>query len=266
MVVERSARRCLLCDRSFTGRTFLCRPCADRYRAKEVPIEIRRRFYEEIDRRYPSWSNTGGDYNPPAALLGTLAGYPRQSNVLEIGAGGGFNLLALEQLGFTRLFGLDLTQTSLPVAARRSPTAHLLAADAATLPFTDGSFDLLFSCDLIEHLPELEQHLAEARRVLRPGGAYLIKTPNRSAAEIYYRLAGLYDAYFWHPSMVSEDELRTVLRRHSFGSVFLSPEALTPAQLRKVPAPLRRFAKRLPLRQLPPQLRPHFEVVAPVIA
>lgn len=265
MVVERSARRCLLCERPFTGRTFLCRSCADRYRDKVIPIEVRRRFYEEIDRRYPAWSNTGGDYNPPARLLDALAGYSRQSQVLEIGAGGGFNLRALEMLGFTSLFGLDLAQTSLPVAAKRAPTAHLLAADAATLPFPDASFDLLFSCDLIEHLPELQRHLAEARRVLRPGGAYLIKTPNRAAAELYYRVAGLYDAYFWHPSMVSSTELRDRLRRHGFGCVFLEPNGLTPAQLRKVPAPQRRLATRLPVGQLPRRLQPHFEVIAPVI-
>lgn len=266
MVVERSERTCLLCDRPFRGRAFLCRSCADTYRGQAIPAEIRRRFYEAIDRHYPSWSNTCGDYNPPSGLLDALAGFPRNARVLEIGVGGGFNLAALEQLGFTSLYGLDLTSTSLTVAARRSPLSRLATADAASLPFQDGAFDVLLSCDLIEHLPEMDQHLAEARRVLRPGGAYLIKTPNRAMAEIYYRLAGLYDAYFWHPSMVSGYELRAVLRRQGFGCVFLQPDGLTPAQLRKVPEPIQNLAARLPTGRLPRRIQPHLEVIAPVIS
>lgn len=266
MVVERSERTCLLCDRPFRGRAFLCRECADTYRGQVVPAEIRRRFYEAIDRHYPSWSNTCGDYNPPARLLDALDGFPHSARVLEIGVGGGFNLAALEQMGFKRLYGLDLTSTSLGIAAGRSPAARLLAADAASLPFQNGAFDVLLSCDLIEHLPEIDQHLAEARRILRPGGAYLIKTPNRVMAEIYYRFAGLYDAYFWHPSMVSGDELLRLLRRHDFGCVFLEPDGLTPAQLRKVPGLLQQLAARLPIGRLPRQIQPHIEVIAPVIS
>jgi SAM-dependent methyltransferase len=263
MVVDRSSRACLLCGQPFTGRTFLCRDCAERYRGAPVPTAVRQQFYEAIDRVYPGWSNTYGHYNPPVGLLGFLMTLPRESRILEIGAGGGFTLSALGQAGFAHLTGLDLTSTTMAAMRARLPDVDLVAADAESLPLAGGSFDVLLSTDLVEHLPDLDRHLAEAARVLRPGGSYLIKTPNRLTAEVYYRLRGLYDAYFWHPSMCSPGELRAALARHGFSARFLPAPRLTDAQRRKIPvAALRPLAARVPVGWLPPVARPHLEVVA----
>ena len=62
-----------------------------------------------------------------------------------------------------------------------------LVADAHPLPFRDAAFDALFAGELIEHLPDPRPALAEFRRVLRPGGALILTTPNR------LRLANLAD-------------------------------------------------------------------------
>ena len=263
MVVDRSERACLLCGRRFRGRTFLCRECADRYRGKPLPTEIRQRFYEQIDRVYPNWSNTYGEYNPPRGLLDYIAALPRTTRVLEIGAGGGFTLESLRRMGFTNLTGSDLTGTTLAEMRRRLPGVSLVGADAESLPFAAGSFDLLLSSDVVEHLPNLEGHVAEAARVLTVGGHYVLKTPNRLAATPYYRLRGLYDSYFWHPSMSSPGEMRALLARHGFDVRFLAAPRLTDAQARKIPVKqLRPLARRMPLRWLPVWFRPHLEVVA----
>src|SRR6185437_799175 len=200
MVVDRSNRPCLLCGRVFNGRTFLCRECADRYRGQPVPTPVRQRFYEEIDRVYPAWSNTYGQYNPPHGLLAFLDTLPRSIRILEVGAGGGYTLETLRGMGFDRLTGSDLTNSTLAAMSARSPETQLVAADAEALPFRDGAFDLLLSSDVVEHLPDLDRHFVEAARLLKAGGSYLFKTPNRLMAEMYYRARGMYDAYFWHPS------------------------------------------------------------------
>ena len=263
MVVDRSNRPCLLCGRVFRGRAFLCRECADRYRGYSVPVDVRQRFYAEIDRVYPDWSNTYGQYNPPVGLLAFLEQLPRDTRILEIGAGGGFTLERLHDLGFSRLSGLDLTESTLAAMRSRVPSANLVAADGETLPFRDGSFDILLSSDVVEHLPELEKHLAEAARLLPDGGYYLFKTPNRLMAQVYYRLRGMYDAYFWHPSMSSPGEIRLRLGRAGFSARFVAVPHLTDAQLRKIPSvPLQRLAQWLPLGRLPLPLRPHLEVIA----
>lgn len=263
MVVDRSERRCLLCEEAFRGRAFLCRDCAAQFRGQVVPASVRQRFYEAVDEMYPDWSNTFGHYNPPLGLMGELERLPRQFDLLEIGAGGGFTLEAVKRLGFNNIAGLDVTATSLRAMRARLLGVPLVAADAESLPFAAQSFDVLLSSDVIEHLPDLDQHLAEARRVLRLGGRYLVKTPNRQPAELYYRASGLYDAYFWHPSMQSPGELRHSLGRHGFTCQFLPTPRLTEAQCRKIPLrQLRPLARRAPVGWLPAALRVHLEVVA----
>ncbi len=263
MVVDRSERPCLLCGRRFRGRTFLCRECADLYRGRPVPTAVRQRFYEQIDRVYPDWSNTYGQYNPPRGLLKFIETLPRTSRILEIGAGGGFTLATLREMGFEHLTGSDLTNTTLAEMRSRLGKGDLVAADAESLPFRARSFDVLLSSDVVEHIPDLEQHMVEAARVLIPGGRYLFKTPNRVVAEQYYRLRGLYDSYFWHPSMSSPAEIRSLLGRFNFDARFLPAPHLTDAQLRKIPVKsLRPLARSVPLSRLPLWLRPHLEVVA----
>jgi SAM-dependent methyltransferase len=264
VVVERSRRRCLLCERLFDGRTFLCRACSDRYRDRPIPLGVRRRFYEALDREYPLRSNTHGAYNEPVALLREIERLPRGARMLELGAGGGFFGAELHRLGFQCLTLSDFSATALAALRTRAPGALLVGADAARLPFADAAFDVVISSDVIEHIPEVEQHVAEVARVLAPGGRYLLKTPNRVAAEVFYRLRGLHDAYFWHPSMLSPRELRDTFGRYGFTTRILAQPRLTGAQLAKLPGPrlLRPVAGRVPLDRLPPLLRPHLEVVA----
>lgn len=264
MVVDRSRRRCLLCRETFEGRTFLCRDCSDRYRDKPVPPDVRKAFYEALDREYPARSNTYGAYNEPSALLAEIDRLPRDVRILELGAGGGFLASRLTESGFTRLALSDLTATSLAALRANAPHALLVGADAEQLPFRDAQFDVVISSDVIEHLPEAERHIAEVARVLAAGGRYYLKTPNRVTANAYYRLRGLHDAYFWHPSMFSPAELRDGFARHGFDMRLLAQPRLTDAQLAKLPGPraLRPIAGRVPLGWLPPILRPHLEAVA----
>jgi SAM-dependent methyltransferase len=51
-------------------------------------------------------------------------------------------------------------------------------ADAGSLPFQDGRFDLAFSIYVLEHLAQPQQFAAEIGRVLKPGGLFLAVTPN----------------------------------------------------------------------------------------
>lgn len=52
-------------------------------------------------------------------------------------------------------------------------------AEGSNLPFSDNSFDIVMSFDVIEHIPDTDAHLNEVRRVLKPGGHYLLQTPNK---------------------------------------------------------------------------------------
>lgn len=263
MVVERSRRSCLLCERSFEGRTFLCRDCSDEWRGKPIPSEIRTRFYEALDRAYPDRSNTYGNWNVPVMLLREIETLSHDARILELGAGGGFFAAELDRRGFANLTLSDFTATTLAALRERIPGARLVGADGARLPFRDASFDVVVSTDVIEHIPEVEAHIAEVARVLAPGGRYYVKTPNRPLAEAFYRLRGMHDAYFWHPSMFSAGELSAALARHGLSTRMLAQPRLTGAQIAKLPGPrpLRGVAGRLPVGWLPPAMLPHLEAV-----
>lgn len=89
-------------------------------------------------------------------------------------------------------------------------------------PYSDGSFDLVLCCELLEHLPnDPVQMLAEIHRVLRqPHGALLLTTPNASRLEnllrsergenVYEPLSG-YGTYGRHNREYTVDELRLLL-------------------------------------------------------
>ncbi|MEX2426070.1 MAG: class I SAM-dependent methyltransferase [Thermomicrobiaceae bacterium] len=253
----------MLCSSTFSGRAFVCRPCADRYREGPVPEDVLRTFYREVDVEYPEWANTYGNYNPPRALVSYLDQLDRSLDILEVGSGGGYLLEDLWNRGFHNLTGSDITVTSMAEMNRRAIDVTVVGADAEALPFREGSFDVVISSDVIEHLPVVTSHLLDVRRVLRPGGRYLLKTPNRRPAELYYRLRGLYDYHIWHPSMSSPAEIVRLMRRFGFDVDFLPVDGLTAAQLRKIPGGvLRSVAGRLPIGRLPVSLHPHLELVA----
>jgi len=95
--------------------------------------------------------------------------------VLELGAGAG----VVEQMDFreeaARVCGIDPDERVV-----RNP--HLDEAKVGVgeaIPYPDASFDLVFACNVLEHLERPRAVFQEVRRVLRPGGVFLAKTPNR---------------------------------------------------------------------------------------
>jgi ubiquinone/menaquinone biosynthesis C-methylase UbiE len=74
--------------------------------------------------------------------------------------------------------GVDLLDEAVRVAKEAVSRSEVLEADAAHLPFEDGSFDRLVSHHLVEHLENLTGALAEWRRVLAPGALVTVCTPN----------------------------------------------------------------------------------------
>lgn len=98
-----------------------------------------------------------------------------RGRLLEVGAGsGGFVQVALR-----RGWRVDATEVSASALEHlRSTGAQVFAGDVRGAGYATGTFDLVVSLEVIEHLPDPRQHLAEVARVLRPGGALLLTTPN----------------------------------------------------------------------------------------
>jgi ubiquinone/menaquinone biosynthesis C-methylase UbiE len=129
--------------------------------------------------------------------MGSVAGL----RVLEVACGRGGFVRELARAG-ARVTGCDFSFSALGVAhakllaAGSRESAGLVQGDAQSLPFADAAFDLVVSCETIEHVPSADSAVREMHRVTRPGGKLLLTTPN------YANLMGLYDVYsrMRHPS------------------------------------------------------------------
>jgi SAM-dependent methyltransferase len=103
------------------------------------------------------------------------------ARLLEDGCGVGQYVRALAP--FTRqVVGLEIEPSRLrEAAALPVPTgnARFLAGAGERLPFPDNCFDLVLSHEVLEHVQDDRQALAEIFRVLRPGGRLLLFCPNR---------------------------------------------------------------------------------------
>ncbi len=112
-----------------------------------------------------------------AELLHRGTQYPAGSSVLEVGCGvGGQTVHLLAHSPGARLVSVDISAESLALAKARVRGAQVEwhQADLFSLPFSDESFDHLFVCFVLEHLPEPEKALAHLRRLLRPGGTITV--------------------------------------------------------------------------------------------
>jgi ubiquinone/menaquinone biosynthesis C-methylase UbiE len=119
---------------------------------------------------------------------------------LEIGCGAGRITQALAK-SFERVIAIDVSEEMIALARVASPdNVEFQLVDATTVPLRDGSVDAVFTCHVLQHLESLEyvdRYLAEAHRVLRPGGAAMIQLGllaegmrwhGRARAEIRLRL------------------------------------------------------------------------------
>ncbi len=95
--------------------------------------------------------------------------------VLDIGTADGLMLEELS-LNFEATFvGLDISREIL--AANPERTFQPAQADALSLPFQEGAFDIVIATAIIEHLPDGGKFLSECQRVLRLGGLLILTTP-----------------------------------------------------------------------------------------
>jgi ubiquinone/menaquinone biosynthesis C-methylase UbiE len=106
-----------------------------------------------------------------------LAGAPLVdgARILEVGCGTGIITAKIAELpGVAEAVGVDLSPYFVERARRRAPSLRFQVADGRSLPFDQDTFDGVVFATTLCHVPGPERALAEAHRVLRPGGYLLI--------------------------------------------------------------------------------------------
>jgi len=139
-----------------------------------------RRGYRTVDARtgYGAWAPTYEDTVQDAMdveLLDALETLrPRGATAADLGCGSGRTGAWLRARGAVEVDGVDVTPEMLELARARGVFRTLREADVADTGLPSGAYDLVTTSLVDEHLADLRPLYAEARRLLRPGGAYAL--------------------------------------------------------------------------------------------
>lgn len=102
----------------------------------------------------------------------------RPSQILDLGCHSGWLTSYLATWTGAAVTGLDFSESAIAYGRQHRPMLHLEVADITQpLAFPSSHFDLVTAFDVLEHLPGVPALLREVRRVLRPGGVFLITIP-----------------------------------------------------------------------------------------
>ena len=207
------------------------------------PEAYTEQYYRESCMGAQRWETSGGAAADPLYFhYARLAGVRPGEVLVDVGCGRGELLVAALRAGAARAVGVEYSQAALGLARRTVDAAGLEGAevhlaDARALPLADATADVVTMLDVVEHLSpaELARALAEARRVLRPGGRLLAHTmPSHTIYSVTYRAlraARPRRRAAWPPDPRNELEramhvneqslwsLRRTLRRAGFASV-----------------------------------------------
>lgn len=113
----------------------------------------------------------------------TLAISSNGAHVLDVGCGGGLLAEEFAKLG-CRVTGVDPSEPSLRTAAEHARSSGLsidyVPGSGEHLPFENEAFDVVYCCDVLEHVDDLQKTIGEIARVIKPGGGFMFDTINRT--------------------------------------------------------------------------------------
>lgn len=99
-------------------------------------------------------------------------------DVLEAGCGEGYGADLIARAA-RRVIGLDYDDAAVAHVRASYPRVEAIQGNLAALPLPDAAVDVVVNFQVIEHLWDQAQFIAECARVLRPGGLLMVSTPNR---------------------------------------------------------------------------------------
>lgn len=177
---------CLACERRHDDDGWRCPSCA------HTPATVNgfRAFAPALERESDGFVESYFDELAPLEagsfwfrgrnrlIVWALAKYfPTACDLLEVGCGTGFVLAGIRAARPTmRLAGSDVFTRGLSFARRRVPDATLFQMDARALPYAE-QFDVIGAFDVLEHIDEDEEVLAQLYQGCRPGGGILVTVP-----------------------------------------------------------------------------------------
>lgn len=156
--------------------------------------------YEGSTYRTDFWEGKGRDYEDRVERIALRRLLPRRGRrLLEIGAG--FGRLTGEYDAFEQVVLLDYSLSQLQYAQEmlgKSSRYIYVAADVYRMPFQPGVFDAATMVRVIHHMANVGAALAQVRRVLAPGAAFILEHANKRNLKALLRFAA--KKQDWNPN------------------------------------------------------------------
>ncbi len=160
-----------------------------------------------------------------------LEGIPRCAHILEVGCNVGNQLLVLQEMGFTNLYGIEIQSYALELARSRVPDVKFTQASVLAIPYPDQNFDLVFTSGALIHIAptDVPVALAEIHRCAKTwiwGSEYyaprMTEVSYRGHDSLLWKTdyAQLYVERFPDLELVSEQRLR-YLENENVDTMFL---------------------------------------------
>jgi len=187
-----------------------------------------------------------------------------RARVLEIGCGVGTLAAEMAKQGCD-VTGIDISRVAIVHGLQTYSGIQLEVQPAEGLSYEAQYFDIVLSFDVLEHIPNVDRHLAEVHRVLVPGGYYLLGTPNEITYTLWHVLS--HGPPGWrrsHPSLRTPKALKRQLREHGFDVRFIkmNPNEFTLGKARRGVGRLGAVLRYMDFRKLPLRLQTGLYVVA----
>jgi ubiquinone/menaquinone biosynthesis C-methylase UbiE len=157
----------------------------------------------------------------PVSLWGLKHLNIREDDViLDIGCGGGMNINRMSKTA-RKVYGVDYSIESVKLSREVNRNfisegkVEILEGNVQALPFEDNTFDIVTAFETVYFWPDIERSFGEVKRVLKPGGTFLIGMETNGSDSLVMR--------FWNRfidmEMYTDDEISTFLANNDFNEI-----------------------------------------------
>jgi ubiquinone/menaquinone biosynthesis C-methylase UbiE len=196
---------------------------------KDAFTKFEHEGWERVADKYDStWSTSTRQFIPPLLDAAQVAG---KMSILDVGCGPGYVSVAAAERGAVPI-GVDFSAEMILIAKKMFPRIEFRQGDAQNLPFPDANFDRVIANFALLHIAQPDRAMAEAARVLKPGGWFAFTTWAKISENPFVRLVD--DAIQAHANLdvdlppgppfylfENEEEFRKALERAGFDGTSL---------------------------------------------
>ena len=111
----------------------------------------------------------------------TRSAVPRDAAILEVGSGLGYLTYAIHRRGYTKIRGMDLSAKAVASATRTYGDLYFVGNITTHGETSPDRYDVIILTEVIEHVPDILGLIGAIARLLKPGGAIALTTPNKSS-------------------------------------------------------------------------------------